>query len=432
MKLCTMSREQLDQAMPKPDEAEEKGVVAVAAYDTSVLSGELLKLAQLIQARDTLCAELSDACTQAQEGAVETVAKFVEEGNAIAAGGDVGSGGSDGPLDLAAGEPSAELSNLLAGITTEIAVKKDKLDQNIAEQGLQMQRIMVENDAFQAARSADAITLERERIVQGAENAAIAFMEMHAQLSEGVAFYTDLVGRLGQLLQTSEGYSYAQNMVREDFETAQGDKTQEASDAEMARRLAEQLQIEVGTPTPVIPAPAYPGTSTTATPSFPSAAAGAVAAPSAPTFVPPAASAPAFNVDSAPYQAPVPGGPCSTPAAVAAAAYTPAPAYAPRPAYQPPASSSSSTGSSAAAGPAFPSATAAYDPYAQAAAPLGAPPPYSAAPPPYSAATAGGGGGDQAVIRLTEMGFERHKILQALKAHNGDEQAALNSLLSGT
>ena len=74
---------------------------------------------------------------------------------------------------------------------------------------------------YQAARSADAVTLERERIVQGAENAALSFSEMHSQLSEGVAFYTDLVGRLEQLVQTSEGYAYAQNMVRQDFETAQ-------------------------------------------------------------------------------------------------------------------------------------------------------------------------------------------------------------------
>ena len=127
MKLCCMSREQLDEAMPKPDEAEEKGVVAVAAYDTSVLSGELLKLAQLIQARDTACAELSVACVSAQDTAVETITKFVEAGNSIAAGGGAGGaaeggggGGGEAP-NLATGEPSDELTNLLAGITIELA-----------------------------------------------------------------------------------------------------------------------------------------------------------------------------------------------------------------------------------------------------------------------------------------------------------------------
>ena len=36
LKLCTMSREQLDQAMPKPDEAEEKGVVSVRVREAPI------------------------------------------------------------------------------------------------------------------------------------------------------------------------------------------------------------------------------------------------------------------------------------------------------------------------------------------------------------------------------------------------------------
>mmetsp|Transcript_84058 Transcript_84058/g.238194 ORF Transcript_84058/g.238194 Transcript_84058/m.238194 type:complete len:581 (+) Transcript_84058:731-2473(+) len=305
MKLCSMSREQLDDAMPKSDEAEQKGVVAVASYDTKVLSGELLNLAQLIQARDTACAGLTASCLGAQQTAVEAITRFVEAGNPIAAGGGGGAGegggggGGEAP-NLATGEPSDELTNLLSGITIELAGQKAALAMNIAEQEPLLQRIMAENSAFQAARSADAVTLERERVVQGAENATTAFTEMHTQVSEGLAFYTDLVGRLSQIVQTSEGYACAQSMVRRDFEAEQGTVSQEAADAEMARRLADQLQMGEGAATPAIPAPAYPGPA--AAPVYPAAYPDAAATPSAPAFGTAPGTAPAFHVDSSPYQ----------------------------------------------------------------------------------------------------------------------------------
>ena len=84
------------------------------------------------------------ACAKAQDSSVETITKFVEAGNPIAAGGSNGGGGGggggggDGPPNLATGEPSDELTNLLAGITIELAGQKAALEQNIADQAPQV------------------------------------------------------------------------------------------------------------------------------------------------------------------------------------------------------------------------------------------------------------------------------------------------------
>ena len=63
------------------------------------------------------------------------------------------------------------------------------------------------------ARSADAVTAARARVIQAVERATASFGEVQQQLAEGGAFYADLVGRLLQMEQTIAGFAYAQ--VRE-------------------------------------------------------------------------------------------------------------------------------------------------------------------------------------------------------------------------
>lgn len=57
---------------------------------------------------------------------------------------------------------------------------------------------------FQKARASDRETLDREAFLQKVHGAVMLFHEVHAQLSEGAMFYSDLLQRLAQLNQTCE------------------------------------------------------------------------------------------------------------------------------------------------------------------------------------------------------------------------------------
>lgn len=57
---------------------------------------------------------------------------------------------------------------------------------------------------FQKARASDHVTLQREAFLQKVHHAVMLFHEVHAQLSEGATFYSDLSKRLSQLNQTCE------------------------------------------------------------------------------------------------------------------------------------------------------------------------------------------------------------------------------------
>ncbi|CAN0471629.1 unnamed protein product, partial [Hapterophycus canaliculatus] len=57
---------------------------------------------------------------------------------------------------------------------------------------------------FQEARASDRQTLAREAFLQKVHESVMLFHEVHAQLSEGAMFYSDLLQRLAQLNQTCE------------------------------------------------------------------------------------------------------------------------------------------------------------------------------------------------------------------------------------
>jgi hypothetical protein len=219
-----------------------------------------------------------------------------------------------------------------------------------------MGKVLKENARFEAARSTDAVAVGRQRITTELEQALSEFHDIHAKLSEGSSFYSDLVGRLMQISQTVEGYIYAQSLTRRDVDlsySSQSNKASvEASDAALARRLAEELQMGddfgQGSTSPTAASatrassydfPPPPTMASSASPPFPSFGSSAAAAASSPP--PPA------------YGAVV---------------------------------GSSSSGST-------------------------------------SANTA-------AAARLADMGFPMAKVQAALKAHNNDEEKALDQLLS--
>lgn len=84
--------------------------------------------------------------------------------------------------------------------------------------------------------------------VQDVNAAATDFHDAHAQLTDGVTFYGDLIGRLLQMVQTAEGAFYASNLRRRDLELSFGSSqekaSREASDAALAQRLAQELQMD--------------------------------------------------------------------------------------------------------------------------------------------------------------------------------------------
>jgi hypothetical protein len=218
-----------------------------------------------------------------------------------------------------------------------------------------MGKVLKENAKFEAARSTDAVAVGRQRITTELEQALSEFHDIHAKLSEGSSFYSDLVGRLMQISQTVEGYIYAQSLTRRDVDlsySSQSNKASvEASDAALARRLAEELQMgddfgqgsispNAASATPSYDFPPPPTMASSAPPPFPS-----------------------FGSSSA-----------------AAASASPPP-----PAYGAVVGSSSSGSTSANTAPA---------------------------------------------ARLADMGFPMAKVQAALKAHNNDEEKALDQLLS--
>jgi hypothetical protein len=221
-----------------------------------------------------------------------------------------------------------------------------------------MGKVLKENAKFEAARSTDAVAVGRQRITTELEQALSEFHDIHAKLSEGSSFYSDLVGRLMQISQTVEGYIYAQSLTRRDVDlsySSQSNKASvEASDAALARRLAEELQMGDD----------FGQGSTSPT------AASATPASSSYDFPPPPTMA-----SSAPPPFPSFGSSSSA----AAASSPPPPAYGA-------VVGSSSSGST-------------------------------------SANTA-------AAARLADMGFPMAKVQAALKAHNNDEEKALDQLLS--
>lgn len=264
---------------------------------------------------------------------------------------------------LLAGEATDKAS---AAALAALRQVKGEVAASVEKQRPVLAQILQENEKFQNARRADPAVLERDALIQRLETGVVACHELHAQLSEGLEFYTSVGKRIGQLLLVVEDMAYTQDLQRRDFEVelgqAQRRQSQETEDAEVARRLFDQLNMQAG---------------------------GAAAAPGGqqqqhPPGPPPpytSAAPPAYQPPASTMAPPMPPPPPAYPGSAGAA---PPPPYA-----MPP--------------PAMPTATAM--PISQ----------------PMST--------DVLVSQIVGMGFTEQQARQALAQHNNDVQAALNALL---
>ena len=429
--LLAKSRAQLDGLLPRRDLLDD----AVASADASALSRELMALADLLKQRDMAAAELASSAAAATAGLTAGALALAASGKPLQTA--VPGGGSSASTDL---------EQHLAGLVAPVAALADAVNKSVAAQPVAMDRVMKENDIFDAARSKDSVTMGRLTAVMNVDRAATGFNEALAQLAvcswgevcvwggeggalpwcfplaprtlrlycllrwlalsgqEGGAFYSDLVGRLQQMSQTLAGATYARGLVRKDFEDSQGSagdkRSMEASDAALARRLAEQLQmgdgaaVEPESPSAVTPAAAavspYAPVSAYAT-----ATANTAAAPLA-GAKPPAKSSSGLNLRER-----------------LAGAFAPSPPVSPPPPVVMATPMSNNT-----APPPFPDFNA----------PRTAP----AAPPPpaYSAVACPDAPKEQDASRLVDMGFPRADVMAALAANNNDGDLALNQLLA--
>uniref|UniRef100_A0A7S2RUF9 BRO1 domain-containing protein n=1 Tax=Rhizochromulina marina TaxID=1034831 RepID=A0A7S2RUF9_9STRA len=452
LSVLAKSRHQLDQLMP----AASPGTQA-PRVDTRALSQALVDLAALVKERDSATAALRRSAFRAADLAHQDLAHFAAQGLPFTAPPQ----GDGAGISTAA--PSKELLTMLEDVRAKVLAPASlaPLKEAREEQERQVAEVMAKNHEFTQARNADETTLKRQQIIQGVNAVVTKFSDFHSQLSDASYFYGDLLARLQQIMNAIEGYVYAQQVVRQEFleqqDAAKSKQSQEDLDAALAQRLAQELQM---------PPPAFPAGP--ATPGVPAHAAGMASFPGP---RPPSTDAIAFQTPAMGQYSTATGPPVhgfgASAAGAAAAPTTAAPpsySYQPgsglgAPGYPPPSNSlghmppptmpgaysPSSYSMPSSTGPPFPAVlnTAAGQP-----AFTGAPPGYSAPPPAYPPAYGaspapayysphpvagsmpGGLGSNPKVARLMEMGFPQDKVVAALRAHNDNEEAAANQLLS--
>ncbi len=253
------------------------------------------------------------------------------------------------PADKARGEALAALGGVRAQVAASVQGQAPVLAQ-----------ILQENERFQAARRANPAVLERDALIQRLETGVVGCHELHAQLSEGLEFYASVGKRIGQLLLVVEDMAYTQGIQRKDFEVGRwvrvvdlrmDDKavcvcrdrwvgeavhpphvsptrythtrqvelgqaslrqSQETEDAEVARRLFDQLNVQAGTGASGGTGPPPPGYPAGPPPPYSAAAPPMPPMPMAPPMPPPPPAYPGAGAPPPPY-ATYPGGAAAAP-----------------------------------------------------------------------------------------------------------------------
>jgi len=207
------SRAEFDAEMPK----REPGAGA-PAIETSSLSEALKDLSRLMSVRDAALNHF----VKAAEG-VDITARLVECG------------------DDYCKCCEEELANF-----DEVQID---LQKNLEEQTAILTRVFEENAKFVAARSNDAVTQQREAFLLKIESAVATFESLHKQIVEGRNFYQSIVTRVEQLSQTCEDQHVMVGVMHSDFLEQKQNRdrsiSQEASDAELAARLANECNFSV-------------------------------------------------------------------------------------------------------------------------------------------------------------------------------------------
>ncbi|KAG5188686.1 BRO1-like domain-containing protein [Tribonema minus] len=379
LQLVDRTRDELNAMLPRSSGAGADSGSTSPPADTEALSATLGDLAALLNEREGLCARLAAAAT----GDDAELQRGLRGGDAAAAAeaarGRVEAGAAEHltvlllPLPLS--HPHIGTNPVLACFASDLMpsppppppLLSPQLAALRARQDELLARALTLNEEFQERRAQDAPALARESLMRRLDAGAVAFHSAHAQLSEGVVFYGDLLRQLLRLQQTAEDMIYTRGLQRREMELQSGARREaqdrEAADAALAQRLNTAASVTPGG-----------GSSGGNAPAESAAAAAPAPAPPAPAHQP----APSPNA-----MGQGPGGRYLNPfdllgAAAAAVMHRPAPPVPARPT-----------------------------------------PPTPAAPPL-----------EPRLARLVEMGFAPDKAQRALQAARGDEQDAISRLLS--
>eukprot|EP00903_Cladosiphon_okamuranus_P015118 g13981.t1 len=424
LELLELTRAGLDAAMPTG-----KGAGADShgdSVDTAALSSKLVELAALLTDRDAKVVQLND------------FVKNRNVANEIAMAGRTGGGTPEAY--------QGAVEHALSGLQPF----KADIEANIEMQEPLLAQVFSENERFQKARASDRETLDREAFLQKVHGAVMLFHEVHAQLSEGAMFYSDLLQRLAQLNQTCEDLVYTQGLHRREFEVGYTHRREralkEGEDAsiELARQMEAQAlqeqqqqrpQQPPGGASPPAPSGTYPGLG--------APAAGVAGTPSA--NYPYARWTPPSEQQQQPPQqqwyghGQQPGAPPPQQQPQYPPGGMQPPGAAPAPQQPPPQQGGYFGGPTAVQAPAVaepaPPMRARWGPWSvpsgggggAAAAAGGA----QAKPLPPIPSAAGGDAEEAKFRRLLEMGFDPARTRAALAEANGDESAAVSKLLQG-
>lgn len=370
--------------------------------NTSALENKLVEMAQIIDKRQTILAELESIGNK--DITQELMDKYVKVANTTG-GSAAAAGVADTAVDLS--DIITKHLGLTAASLASLAAADDR-------QTILLREISQASEQFQRACVSDPTILSRNKVIQNLEQTITRFLNVLTQLSAGVTFYSNFQSRLLTLQQHCDDLIYTQQLQRQEFEhnlsQEQLRQSQESQDREYAERLAKEMaQVSVSSPSHHATAAAGNGNgSPAATVSYPqlpaasrpsSATVAGSGASSARNLMSssgprPAAGAPLPGQQSAPspyevsYGQPINGPPASY-------QYNPSPAYP----------------TVAVASPTAPM----HQPAAPAAVASSMSTPHDL---------------HDKALRLAEMGFSYDKCVDMLKVNNGDEVNALNSLLS--
>lgn len=432
MEFLSYSRTKLDGLMPKG--------TSTMSFDTSTLSGLLVRLANVITERDRITAGLKETVAAKVEACVDSVIAFGASGKPLVIGHPDGSG-------ISTASVSDELDDFLAAQKDELFASMTAIQDSEGKQASLLEESLSENARFEDARQADAVTMQRQGLIMNVDEAVHHCTELYNQLMGGRGFYEDLISRLEQMKQTVEGYSYAQQMVRREF---QENSQAEADSVALARSLAEGLGMSDPGLTARLPASGFPCYSNPPPSTHPETVSlhpfqARSHAGSQPGYMtvdavpitgntapgPGFASGEVIQAYDLPPPAALPTSSYASLSAVQAGVQPSTPSDGPPPPYLPPAGQAYGT---------QPIGDSSFPPPASVGSSGQFPPPPSFPTPPPSAFPAGSGTGSAppapgpapspAARRLMEMGFARDQVERALAQSNDNEDAALESLLA--
>lgn len=123
-----------------------------------------------------------------------------------------------------------------------------QIEEGIRQQDPMLKEILRLNEQFIASKERDPLLLARNAVIQRIEQSTSRFFALHAQLSAGLTFYSNLQQKLTTLQQSCDDLAYTQQWQRQEYEQSEVDASrralQDQADREMAMRMQQQMNLQ--------------------------------------------------------------------------------------------------------------------------------------------------------------------------------------------